>query len=193
MGLFSTWQFANLVTSPQSYAALVDRCQDEDLRCLSPSWAKDRNRKLKIKGSAGPRVSIIQSLWGVCQSALETGFLLSPAEAREREVRNGTLYQIGRHFITVTTGQIHSSRVTSPSVRLFPNEMSCSSLSTYNSLVTTGQARSKGHSVTKALERGQMWSPLRFATVPVCTACTCGLAILNGSPQKFFKSNFVWS
>lgn len=192
MGVFSTWQFANLVTSPQSYAALVDKCQDEDLRCLSLSRAKDRNRKLKI------RLRWFQSehntsLWGVCQSALETGFLLSPTEAREREVRNGTLYQIGRHFITVTTGQIHSSRVTSPSVRLFPNEMSCSSLSTYNSPVTTGQARSKGHSVTKALERGQMWSPLHFATVPVCTACTCGLAILNGSPQKFFKSSFVWS
>ena len=133
------------------------------------------------------------SLWGVCQSALENDFLLSPAEAREREVRNGTLYQIGLHFITVTTGQIHSSKVTSPSVRLFPNEMSCSSLSTYNSPVTTGQARSKGHSITKAFGIGQMWSPLRFATVPVRTACTWGLAILSGSPQKIFKSNFVWS
>lgn len=54
--------------------------------------------------------------------------------------------------------------------------------------VTSGQARSRGHSVTKAFERGQMWAPLSFATVPVSTACMRGRAVLNGSPQKILRA-----
>lgn len=50
----------------------------------------------------------------------------------------------------------------------FSNKMSFSSLSTYNSLLTTGKAKSKGHSVTKAFELGQMWSLMCFPAILVC-------------------------
>lgn len=50
MVVFNAWQFAALVTL-QSYAAFVEAGARTNVRFLFPPCVKDRNRKLKIKGS----------------------------------------------------------------------------------------------------------------------------------------------